>query len=72
MNPPTIARPNRRRPGPTAVFRDSSLRSRAELPAVTAPIRPLQPTTARHDFLVPNPRPDLAIDLTTLRMIEAG
>jgi hypothetical protein len=25
-----------------------------------------------HDFLVPNPRPDLCVDAHTLRMIEAG
>ena len=25
-----------------------------------------------HDFLVPNPRPDLCADAHTLRMIEAG
>lgn len=72
MNPPTTARPLRRRTGPTAVFRDATLRLRAELPAVAAPCPPLQPTNVRHDFLVPNPRPDLTTDVHTLRMIEAG
>lgn len=32
----------------------------------------LRPTTAAHDFLVPNPRPDLTMELATLRMLEAG
>lgn len=42
------------------------MRIRAELPAVTA----LPGAIATHDFLVPNPRPDLIFDRRTLRMIE--
>lgn len=42
------------------------MRIRAELPAVTA----LRSPNATHDFLVPNPRPDLILDRRTLRMIE--
>ena len=48
------------------------LRSRAELPAIWHLPNPLRPAQATHDFLVPNPRPDLTTDLRTLRMIEAG
>lgn len=68
MNTPT-ARPNRYRLTATT---PETLRLRAELPAVTTPLRFAQPTTATHDFLVSNPRPDLTADLHTLRMIEAG
>ena len=39
---------------------------RAELPPVT--IAP--GANATHDFLVPNPRPDLIFDRQTLRMID--
>ena len=43
---------------------------RAPLPAL-APFRPPpRPARAAHDFLVPNPRPDLTTDPHTLRMIE--
>lgn len=42
------------------------MRIRAQLPAVTA----LRGAIATHDFLVPNPRPDLILDHRTLRMIE--
>lgn len=44
------------------------------LPATAIhPRRPRQPqpAMAAHDFLVPNPRPDLSTDPATLRMIEA-
>ena len=47
-------------------------RFRAELPAVRLSPCHLRPAAAQHDFLVPNPRPDLTIDPRTLRMIEAG
>ncbi|MES2694648.1 MAG: hypothetical protein V4773_14325 [Verrucomicrobiota bacterium] len=54
------------------LLRTERLRQRADLPA----IRPAAPfaiaSRAEHDFLVPNPRPDLTLDRTTLRMIEAG
>jgi hypothetical protein len=45
------------------------LRFRAELPAVRG--RPPLPAVcdAAHDFLVPNPRPDLTFDPHTLLMI---
>jgi hypothetical protein len=46
------------------------LRFRAELPAVIAPAHPALPATAAHDFLVPNPRPDLVSDVFLLRLIE--
>ena len=45
------------------------LRFRAELPATRAMPRFLDATTAAHDFLVPNPRPDLTMDPQTLRVI---
>ena len=49
-NDPLGANHNRRR------FEPPALRLRAEWPALTgAPAR-----TAQHDFLVPNPRPDLS------------
>jgi hypothetical protein len=48
------------------------LRFRAQLPALIAPLPPAAATTAGHDFLVPNLRPDLTTDLHTLRMLEAG
>jgi hypothetical protein len=46
------------------------LRLRAELPVVTSPLASLCATTAAHDLLVANPRPDLTWDLQTLRMME--
>lgn len=52
--------------------REKLFRPRAELPAITQPARPLLPSHAAHDFLVPNPRPDLTLGTHTLRMIEAG
>ena len=62
--PPT--RLNPRRPYTDA----APLRFRAELPAVNAPTRRAAAPAAEHDFLVPNPRPDLSTDPATLRMIE--
>lgn len=55
------------RPAPRA----PRLRRRAELPALAAPAPALAPCSAAHDFLVPNPRPDLTLDPQTLRMLEA-
>jgi hypothetical protein len=46
------------------------LRFRAQLPALAGWPPPPKPQRAAHDFLVPNPRPDLTTDLHTLRMIE--
>ncbi|MEN9633979.1 MAG: hypothetical protein RL077_2383 [Verrucomicrobiota bacterium] len=36
---------------------------------VRGPRRPTPTTPITHDFLVPNPRPDLVFDAHTLRMI---
>jgi hypothetical protein len=54
--------------------RPAPLRLRAQLPALThAPTRPPpRPARAAHDFLVPNPRPDLTTDAHLLLMLEAG
>lgn len=42
-------------------------------PAPAGPHRyAIRPALAGHDFLVPNPRPDLVLDPNTLRMLEAG
>jgi hypothetical protein len=38
------------------------LRFRAELPTVSAPPRGARAAAAQHDFLVPNPRPDLVVE----------
>ena len=46
--------------------------ARPESSAVAALIRPGLPSAADHDFLVPNPRPDLTLGLQTLRMIQVG
>lgn len=52
--------------------RPERTRQRAELP-IFRPLGSLAlPSRAENDFLIPNPRPDLTHDLTTLRMIEAG
>jgi len=67
MNTPTL----RLEPRPRRTSAEP-LRSRAELPAIWHRPSPLRPAHAAHDFLVPNPRPDLTTDLRTLRMIEAG
>jgi len=66
MNTPT-AHTQRRQP---AHHPARTQRPRADLP--TAGARLLMPATAGHDFLVPNPRPDLTLDLNLLRMLEAG
>ena len=61
------------RPNPRSRHSDMEpLRFRAELPTVSMHRHPLIPLGATHDFLVPNPRPDLTLDLHFLRMIEAG
>jgi hypothetical protein len=49
-----------------------ALRHRAELPAIRTLLRGPYARMAEHDFLVPNPRPDLTCDARTLRMLEAG
>ena len=67
MQTPTL-RPTNRRPGFAFAGRDP-LRCRAELPVVRGTWPRPRPA---HDFLVPNPRPDLTTDPTTLLMIEVG
>lgn len=68
MNTPT-AQIHVRHAGSTAA---KPLRQRAK-PAPARPLfQALHPTRADHDFLVPNPRPDLTMDLHTLQMLEAG
>ena len=54
--PPT--RLNPRRPYTDA----EPLRFRAEVPAVGTPSRSAATPAALHDFLVPNPRPDLVVE----------
>jgi len=68
MNTPT-AQIRLRHAGFTAA---KPLRQRSEPPAVRPLFQALPPTRADHDFLVPNPRPDLTMDLHTLQMLEAG
>lgn len=52
--------------------RPERTRQRGDLP-IFRPLGSLAlPSRAENDFLIPNPRPDLTHDLTTLRMIEAG
>lgn len=64
MNTPT-ARPNhRRRERAHALPRFPAPR-----PVVSAPPPATMIITAAHDFLVPNPRPDLTTDPATLGMI---
>ena len=71
MHAPTL-RPTNRRPGLTRRD-DQPLLLRAALPALGGSWpRPRPATAAAHDFLVPNPRPDLTTDLHTLRMIEVA
>lgn len=48
------------------------LRPRLDAPQAFPVLPALRPTLAAHDFLVPNLRPDLTMDLKTLRMLEAG
>lgn len=52
--------------------RPERLRQRGDLPIFRPLGSPALPSRAENDFLIPNPRPDLTHDLTTLRMIEAG
>ena len=68
MNTPTI-RPKQRRRGFATT---EPLRVRAEFTGASARPRVILPSAAEHDFLVPNPRPDLTTDLQTLRMIEVA
>ena len=59
----TTARPLRHRP---IKARLEPIWLRAEFPPAAMP----PAVHATHDFLVPNPRPDLIFDRQTLRMIE--
>ena len=59
-------------PHQTSLTHQEPFRFRAELPAITAPYPPAWMSTATHDFLVPNPRPDLITDPQTLRMLAAA
>ncbi len=65
MHAPTQPRTLDRLPAPPAPDR---ARLHTAAPAQTARV-PL-PSRAAHDFLVPNPRPDLTLDPHLLRMIE--
>ena len=56
--PPPFLRFPRRRPA-----------RRADLPAIAPPARGAHLCDAEHDFLVPNPRPDLTLDPETLAMV---
>ena len=68
MNTPTLRQPQRRLGFPEA----RPIRMRPQPTAILMPRPPtlLAGTPAEHDFLVPNPRPDLSTDPATLRMIE--
>lgn len=68
MNTPT-ALDHPRQPGHRAA---RPLRLRLDAPQAFPVLPALRPTTADHDFLVPNPRPDLTLGITMLRMLEAG
>jgi hypothetical protein len=70
--PPAMKRPALRKNQFAPTWTMHSLRLRAEVPVVAALSRPGLPSAADHDFLVPNPRPDLTLDLQTLRMIQVG
>lgn len=48
------------------------IRRHADPSPAQAAFHALRPARAGHDFLVPNPRPDLITDANTLRMIECG
>ena len=50
------------------------LRLRAQLPAVRMPrpAAPAPPAVAMHDFLVPNPRPDLVAETRGLPRCSGG
>ena len=58
----TTARPIRR---PRKLADHQPLRFTAELRAFTAALLPDAASNAMHDFLVPNPRPDLTANLQT-------
>lgn len=72
--PMLTAQPTRR------ASRATPLRHRAQFPALPCfspafaaaalDTPAFAPTDATHDFLVPNPRPDLTLDARTLRMLE--
>ncbi len=64
MNTTTAPQLRRARP------RAERLRQRADLPALPPASRLVVASSAEHDFLVSNPRPDLTFDPQTLRMIE--
>ncbi len=57
---------------PRLLARPERTRHRTDLPIFRPLGSPTLPSRAENDFLIPNPRPDLTHDLTTLRMIEAG
>jgi hypothetical protein len=49
------------------------LRHRAQFPSLRPPQpKPIIASDATHDFLVPNPRPDLTFDPTTLKMLTVS
>lgn len=66
MNTLTL-RPQRTRPSHAPRFRP-----RTPVAAAPSPFPSLMLAKAEHDFLVPNPRPDLMLDPQTLRMIDVG
>lgn len=63
---PTATAPQLTRRAP----RGERLRRRADWPPAMPASRAYVPCHATHDFLVPNPRPDLTLDPHTLRMLE--
>jgi hypothetical protein len=65
----SIARPTRQR---RPLGNRDRFPSSTALPAFIAPIPPTCVCYATHDFLVPNPRPDLTMDPQTLRTIDPG
>lgn len=68
MNMPT-AQIQRRQPGFSP---ERTPRLHAEITPARPQLHASRPALAGHDFLVPNPRPDLTLDPNTLRMLEAG
>jgi hypothetical protein len=68
MNMPT-AQIQRRQPG----YRpERTWRFNAEITPARLHPHASRPALTGHDFLVPNPRPDLITDANTLRMFECG
>ncbi len=63
---PPALRPRPAAPAPAPMRRRTDLPAHRPAPCI------LRPAQAVHDFLVPNPRPDLALDRRTLLMLEAG